>query len=107
MAQGPNEGREGEAAAGDDAAPGRERYESELGLVDEASRILEERAGVADSVVVRSGYLDLSGKVWACVLQGEGYVEVLMVSESPGGAGSEVVSWSMDVEDAAALAGAG
>ena len=107
MAQGPNEGREGEAAAGDDAAPGRERCESELGLVDEASRILEERAGVADSVVVRSGYLDLSGKVWACVLQGEGYVEVLMVSESPGGAGSEVVSWSMDVEDAAALAGAG
>lgn len=98
---------EGDAADEKSPVPMGERYESELALVDEAARVLEERASDADSIVVRSGYLDLSGKVWACVLQGEGSVEVLMVSESSGGAGSEVVSWSMDAEDAAALAGAG
>ena len=105
----PEEARvlEGDAEDERGPVPVGERYESELALVDEAARVLEERAGDADSIVVRSGYLDLSGKVWACVLQGERSVEVLMVSESPGGAGSEVVSWSMDVEDAAALAGAG
>lgn len=83
-------------AAGSEAT----RYESELALVDETERVLEERKGRGDCVVSKAGYLDLAGRTWGCVLQGDGWAEVLVVSEDEEGTGCEVVSWRMDAEDA-------
>ena len=81
-------------------------YESDLPLEEEARRCLERYRNEGDCVVSRSGYLDLLGGTWGCVMQGDGWAEVLLVSEAPDGAGSEVVVWRMDAADAAdALAG--
>ena len=81
-------------------------YESDLPLEEEARRCLERYRKEGDCVVSRSGYLDLLGGTWGCVMQGDGWAEVLLVSEAPDGAGSEVVVWRMDAADAAdALAG--
>ncbi len=81
-------------------------YESELPLEEEARRCLERYRKEGDCVVSRSGYLDLLGGTWGCVMQGDGWAEVLLVGEAPDGAGSEVVVWHMDAADAAdALAG--
>ena len=50
--------------------------------VETASRtILEQYENAGESVVVRSGYLDLYGKTWSCVLQGPGWVDLCVVSE--------------------------
>lgn len=81
-------------------------YESDLPLEEEARRCLERYRNEGDCVVSRSGYLDLLGGTWGCVMQGDGWAEVLLVSEAPDGAGSEVVVWRMDAADVAdALAG--
>lgn len=81
-------------------------YESDLPLEEEARRCLERYRKEGDCVVSRSGYLDLLGGTWGCVMQGDGWAEVLLVSEAPDGAGSEVVVWRMDAADVAdALAG--
>ena len=76
----------------------REAYTSELDLEDEAARVLEERRERGDCVVARSGYLDLAGRTWGCVLQGSGWAEVVIVSEGDAG-GSSVVRLLMDAED--------
>ncbi len=83
------------------------RYESERSLVDEARSVLEDREGRGDCVVAKSGYLDLAGRTWGCVLQGDGWAEVLVVSEDEESSGCEVVSWLMDVEDVKRVLGDG
>ena len=73
------------------------RGESARDVAEEAARALEELEGRGDCVLVRAGYLDLSGRVWGCVVQGAGWSEVRLVSE--GASGSEVVTLRMDAED--------
>lgn len=89
------------------SASGARLLESELDVREAAARVLGERRDAGDCVVARSGYLDLSGRAWGCVLQGSGWVEVVVVSEDADGDGSEVVTVRMDAEDVAASVGGG
>ncbi|MBM6774270.1 hypothetical protein [Olsenella profusa] len=87
------------------SSSGVRRRESELGVTEEAAHVLEERRAAGDCVVTWSGYLDLAGRTWGCVLQGSGWVELAVVREGPGGDGSEVVTLVMDEEDVEARVG--
>ena len=97
----------GDALGDDVAAPVREvlsgaevrRRESELSLVEEGERVLEEYRSRGDCLLVEAGYLDLMGRTWACVTKGEGWVELCLVRESGDGGGSSVVTWHMDAGD--------
>ena len=80
-------------------------YESELGVVGEAARVLEGYESAGDCVVAQAGYLDLSGRTWGCVLQGSGWVEICVVSERADGSGSAVGVWRMDAGDVARALG--
>lgn len=79
-------------------------YESELSLVEEGERLLAGYDRRDDCVVAQAGYLDLAGRTWGCVMQGEGWVEICVVREVAGRDGSEVVSWRLEAEDAEGLA---
>ena len=83
----------------------REERASARGVADEAASVLEDRRARGDSLVARSGYLDMFGGAWGCVLQGSGWVEVCLVSEDGDGEGSSVVTWRMLASDLAGLAG--
>ena len=83
----------------------REERASARGVADEAASVLEDRRARGDSLVVRSGYLDMFGGAWGCVLQGSGWVEVCLVSEYGDGEGSSVVTWRMLASDLAGLSG--
>ena len=72
----------------------------------QAASLLEERRERGDCVLVRSGYLDLFGRAWGCVLQGSGWVELVLVTEDGDGAGCSAVVWRMDGGDVARKAGA-
>ena len=75
-----------------------ERRESDRSLAEEGERVLEDYRLRGDCIVAQAGYLDLSGKVWGCVVQGAGWVELCVIREGDEG-GSEVVSWHMDADD--------
>ena len=79
----------GLVAAMDSGAVGQTGRLSELPAAEEAGRVLDEYAAGGDCVVARSGWLDLLGRTWGCVIQGEGWVDVCVVGEREGG-GSEV-----------------
>ena len=74
------------------------RYESGRSVVDEGSSVLEGYRAREDCVLAHAGYIDLAGRVWACVVQGAGWAEVCVVQEGASG-GCEVVSWRMDAGD--------
>lgn len=71
---------------------------SELALEDECARLLDEYEGRGDCLVAQSGYLDVTGSTWGCVMQGEGWVEICLVQEQTDGT-SETVVWHMDTSD--------
>lgn len=75
------------------------RETSARDVASEAAAALSELRDQGDCVLVRAGYLDLSGRVWGCVVQGGGWSEVRVVRES--GQGSEVVTWRLDAAEAA------
>ncbi len=106
-AEGPSAGDAALLAGEVASVSGAQLLESELDVREAAARVLGERRAAGDCVVARSGYLDLSGRTWGCVLQGSGWVEVVVVSEDAGGDGSEVVTMRMDAEDVAASVGGG
>lgn len=74
------------------------RRESDRPLPEEGERVLEGYRLRGDCIVARAGYLDLSGKVWGCVVQGAGWADLCVIREGDEG-GSEVVSWHMDADD--------
>lgn len=74
------------------------RYESGRSVVDEGASALEGYQSRGDCVLAHAGYIDLTGRVWACVVQGAGWAEVCVVQEGAHG-GCEVVSWRMDAGD--------
>ena len=53
-----------------------------------ATRLLSSYRDAGDCALASSGYLDLFGSVWGCVVQGDGWVDVCIVSEE--GSGSRV-----------------
>lgn len=85
----------GLVAAMGSGAVGQTGRLSELPAAEEAERVLDEYVARGDCVVARSGWLDLLGRTWGCVIQGEGWVDVCVVGEREGG-GSEVGVMRMD-----------
>lgn len=83
----------------------REGHTSSRDVPDEAAEVLRERGEQGDCLVVRSGYLDLFGGVWGCVLQGGDWAEVCLVVEGAGGGGCSVARWRMSVDDVAGAFG--
>lgn len=83
----------------------QEERTSSRGVRDEAAAVLRERGEQGDCLVVRSGYLDLFGGVWGCVLQGGDWAEVCLVSEGVEGGGCSVTRWRMSVDDVAGALG--
>ncbi len=57
---------------------GEREWKSDLALQDEGICILESYKS-AGQRLVRSGYLDLLGNVWGCVVQGDGWVEICII----------------------------
>lgn len=64
-------------------------WESERPLVEEAQTILAGYRQRGDCVLARAGYVDLLGRAWSCVIQGDGWVDVCVVRETDEG-GSRV-----------------
>lgn len=99
-------GAEGETASGVLGSAEERSYESPLSLEGEGARLVEEYGARGDCVMAQAGYLDLSGSVWGCVMQGGGWVDICVVRDVEGGKGSCVVVWHMDADAAEeALAG--
>lgn len=53
------------------------REEGDLGQV--ATRLLRSYRDAGGCVLARSGYLDLTGSAWGCVVQGDGWTDVCVV----------------------------
>ncbi len=86
-------------------SPQRSERVSERSVAREAGELLEERRARGDCVLARSGYLDLFGRTWGCVLQGNGWVEICLVSGTGADEGCVVVSWLMSAADVAGRVG--
>ena len=89
--------------------PGGEAFESSdlSGVPEEAAVLVREYEGRDDCVLVRSGYLDLSGRVWSMVVEGSGWVDVCLVQSTDDGT-IETKVMHMDVAEwAASLAALG
>ncbi len=86
----PDAASTGEWAAGASAGLG-EALPSEEGtlservvdadLPDAASGLLEEYEGKPGTLLARSGWLDLAGRVWGCVVMGPGWVDVCLLCD--------------------------
>ena len=71
----------------------------DLTLRDAARRVLAQYRDCGEPVVlVRSGYLDVTGKVWGCVVEGDGWVDVCELVSAAGG-GTEVHVTRMDADE--------
>lgn len=106
-AEGPSTGGATSLAGEVASVSGVQLLESELDVGEAAARVLGERRDAGGCVVARSGYLDLSGRTWGCVLQGSDWVEVVVVRGDAGGDGCEVVTMRMDAEDVASSVAGG
>lgn len=71
---------------------------SERPLAEEAASVLLGYRDRRDCVLVRAGYLDLMGSVWSCVVEGDRWVEVVVVRERDG-QGSSVDIAHMDARE--------
>ena len=99
----------GEGAFVGEGEPGGEALESSglSGVPEEAAGLAREYEGRGDCVLVRSGYLDLSGRVWSMVVEGSGWVDVCLVQSTDDGT-IETRVMHMDVAEwAASLAALG
>ena len=57
---------------------------SSLPLEDEATRRLEDYRNSGACALECAGYLDLYGNAWGCLVQGDGWVEILVIREAAG-----------------------
>lgn len=96
----------GESGAQQVALPGRAEGDvADAGLEGSAAAVPEAAAELVyeyerrgDCVLVRSGYLDLSGRVWSMVVEGSGWVDVCIVQSASGGT-SETKVMHMDAAE--------
>ena len=72
---------------------------SDLGVAEEASSILESYRARGDCVLESWGYLDLSGRVWSCVVYGGSWADVCYVEEDASTGGCEVRVVRFDAEE--------
>lgn len=76
-----------------------EEYESPLAVQEAAEEAVVRYRDRGDCIVARAGYLDLFGRTWGCVMQGCGWVDVCVVSQSEGEQTSTVKTVRMEVAD--------
>lgn len=77
---------------------------SERDVADESARVLAAYGERRDCVLGRSGYLGLFGGCWACLVYGDGWAEVCVVTDAEN-SGSEVRSWRITGAELETLAG--
>lgn len=63
---------------------------------DVASQLVEERRDAGECLLVHAGYLDFTGRVWGCVLQGNRWVEICLIEEETDGTWCSARIWRMD-----------
>lgn len=85
----------GDAAAGEEDAG---MATAANGVPEAATELACQYEQRGDCVLVRSGYLDLSGRVWSMVVEGSGWVDVCIV-QSVGGGTSETKVMHMDAAE--------
>lgn len=71
----------GPVATEDGEAVSSYRTDEEAGLTEVAARVLEDYRDEGNCLLRRSGYLDLLGNVWGCVVEGPDWVDVVVVRE--------------------------
>lgn len=59
-------------------------WSEEGGVEQVATRLLATYRDGEPCVLCQAGYLDLLGRVWSCVVQGGGWVEICVVKEEDG-----------------------
>ena len=69
-----------------------------------ASSVLEEYAARGDCALAEAGYLGILGDAWGCVVYGGDWSEICVVRKSTTGE-SEVLTWRIDAEELAGVAG--
>jgi hypothetical protein len=67
-----------------------------LPVPEAAQDVLMEYQARGNCLLCEAGYLDLQGNVWACVVQGDGWVEVQVVRSIEDGRASELTAIHMD-----------
>lgn len=70
-------------------------------LEEGASRLLDEYAQDNACVLAQSGYLDLQGRVWGCVVTGQGWADICVVKQGGSGETAQVLCWRIDQDSAA------
>ena len=66
-------------------------------IQDEAQSVLESYQQRADCVLVYSGYIDLSGNVWSCLVNGGNWSELVTISDQ--GEIRRVSTWHISTQD--------
>lgn len=89
-----------------DAASGTSRQSGDVQQV--ATRLLASYRDAGNCVLASSGYLDLFGSVWGCVVRGDRWVDICIVSETEEGSSCEVRVMRLDEDEVAeSLGGVG
>lgn len=86
-------------ARGADGPSGRSVLLVDGDIVEAASDVLQQYREQRDVLLARSGWVDLVGNVWGCVVQGPGWVEVCLVSGDEASGGSRVETIRMEVSE--------
>ncbi len=66
-----------------------------------ASQLLDKYAQDSACVLVQSGYLDLQGRVWGCVVMGESWADICVVKQGDSNKTARVLCWRIDQESVA------
>lgn len=78
----------------------------EAGEVEQvATRLLCSYRDAGDCVLSSSGYLDLLGSVWGCVVAGDGWVDVCVVSRMAEDGSCQVSVLHMDADEVGSVMG--
>ncbi len=72
-----------------------------VSLEEGASQLLDEYAQDGACALAQSGYLDLQGHVWGCVVTGEGWADICIVKQADSGEAAQVCCWRIDQESVA------
>ena len=65
-------------------------------LEEGASQLLGEYSQDSACVLAQSGYLDLQGHVWGCVVTGGGWADICIVRQADSGEAAQVYCWRID-----------
>ena len=65
-------------------------------LEEGASQLLGEYSQDSACALAQSGYLDLQGHVWGCVVTGGGWADICIVRQDASGEAAQVYCWRID-----------